>query len=314
MIRRMNYTGRKRISRSRVTVRLLPAAGGGWAFDADFDLFDYEFPRESSVFVEAYNATSYMRFAFGTVGAICSPADTRLVEITACPLPRFRVKIVDMRTRFGLLLGVADKLIPLRPDEDLAPASRCCQSNSASSATSGGSISLTCRCSSSTGDLPAQARVDAKPFASRWGIAQHLSERLAPVPPEEVEDNAGLWSWLTLFYFDQLCPRQPDGARKPGRDYRHIPDFSSLYRHRHLLYGSFAVYRRHRGYAILVLSGPPHFESALYQEITSRQDLLASRGVIEAPHAFASLRSSCPRGGYPKSPADARLDSAHLSA
>ena len=165
-----------------------------------------------------------------------------------------------------------------------------------------------------TSDLSAQARVDAKPFASRWGIAQHLSERLAPVPPEEVEDNAGLWSWLTLFYFDQLCPRQPDGARKPGRDYRHIPDFSSLYRHRHLLYGSFAVYRRHRGYAILVLSGPPHFESALYQEITSRQDLLASRGVIEAPHAFASLRSSCPRGGYPKSPADARLDSAHLSA
>ena len=120
MIRRMNYTGRKRIARSRVTVRLLPAAGGGWAFDADFDLADYEFPHESSVFVEAYNATSYMRFAFGTVRAITAPTDTRLVEITAGPLPKFRVKVVDMRARFGLLLGVADKLIPLRPDEELA--------------------------------------------------------------------------------------------------------------------------------------------------------------------------------------------------
>lgn len=120
MIRRMNYTGRKRISRSRVTVRLVPAAGGGWAFDAELDLAEYEFPPDSSVFVEAYNATSYMRFAFGTVGAITAPADIRLVDITAGPLPKFRVKVVDMRTRFGLLLGVADKLIPLQPDEELA--------------------------------------------------------------------------------------------------------------------------------------------------------------------------------------------------
>lgn len=120
MIRRMNYTGRKRIARSRVNVRLLPATGGGWAFDADFDLADYEFPSDASVFVEAYNATSYMRFGFGTVGAITPPADTRLFDITAGPLPKFRVKVVDTRTRFGLLLGVTDKLIPLRPDEELA--------------------------------------------------------------------------------------------------------------------------------------------------------------------------------------------------
>ena len=114
----MNYTGRKRIARSRIAVRLVPAAGG-WAFDADLDLADYAFPADASVFVEAYNATSYMRFAFGTAGAIAPPADTRLVDITAGPLPKFRVKIVDTRTRFGLLLGVVDKLVPLRPDEEL---------------------------------------------------------------------------------------------------------------------------------------------------------------------------------------------------
>lgn len=147
-----------------------------------------------------------------------------------------------------------------------------------------------------TGDLSAQARVEAKPFASRWGMAQHLAEALAVVPADEVEENVGLWAWLSLFYFDQVCPRQPDNSRKPGRDYRHIPDFGFLHRHRHLLYGPFAVYRRHRGYAILVLSGAPHLESALYQEITSRQDLLASRGVIEALNALYLDRSR----GLPK--------------
>ncbi|HEY1437856.1 MAG TPA: hypothetical protein VGG82_10195 [Casimicrobiaceae bacterium] len=147
-----------------------------------------------------------------------------------------------------------------------------------------------------TSELSAEARVDAKPFASRWGMAQHLAEQLAPLAPEEVEENAGLWTWLALSYFDQVCPRQPDGTRKPGRDYRHIPDFAFMYRYRHLVYGPFAVYRRHRGYAILVLSGPPHLESALYQEITSRQDLLASRGVIEALNALYLDRSR----GLPK--------------
>lgn len=120
MIRRMNYTGRKRIARSRITVRLFPAGDGGWAFDADLEVSGYDFSPDASVFVEAYNATSYMRFPFGTVSAIKPPADTRLADITAGPLPKFRVKVVDARSRFGLLLGVADKLIPLRSDEELS--------------------------------------------------------------------------------------------------------------------------------------------------------------------------------------------------
>lgn len=145
-----------------------------------------------------------------------------------------------------------------------------------------------------TSEPAGSASVAQRPFVSRWGLAQHLSERLGALAPEDVDDNAGLWAWLALFYFGQVCPRLADGTRKPGRDYRHIPDFGFLYRHRHLLYGPFAVYRRHGGYAILVLSGPPHREGAVYHEITSRQDLLASRGVIEALNALYLDRS---RGG-----------------
>lgn len=118
MIRRLNYTGRKRIARSGVAIRLLPAPGGGWRFDAEFDLAEQGFPPASSVYIEAYNATSYMRFAFGTVGARAVPPDLRLTEITPSPLPKFRLKVVD--ARHGLLLGVADKLVPLQPDETVA--------------------------------------------------------------------------------------------------------------------------------------------------------------------------------------------------
>lgn len=137
-----------------------------------------------------------------------------------------------------------------------------------------------------TDELSAEVQVEPERFATRWRAGEYLWQRLAALPPEEVEGNRGLWAWLALFYFDQLAPRRTDGTRRPGRDYRHVPDFDFRYRYRHLLFGPFAVYRRHRAHAILVLSGPLHLEPAVYHEVTSRQDLIASRGVIEALNAL----------------------------
>jgi hypothetical protein len=120
MIRRLNYTGRKRIPRSRVIIRLLPVGDTLYAFTAEFDLSGFNFPNDANVFIEAYNVASYMRFPFGTVAQRQDPDDARLLNITPRPLPKFRLKVVDQSKRHGLLLGVADKLIPLRPEEDLA--------------------------------------------------------------------------------------------------------------------------------------------------------------------------------------------------
>lgn len=118
MIRRLNYTGRKKISRSRVTIRV-SSLNDTQRFSADYDLTGLRFPQDARVFIEAYNSGSYMRFAFGTVGARHDPVDTNLTEITPRPLARFRLKVVDQTNRYGLLLGVADQLIALRPDQDL---------------------------------------------------------------------------------------------------------------------------------------------------------------------------------------------------
>jgi len=100
--------------------RLSPADAGQYGFQIEFDLFGYNFSEDAMVFVEAYNSASYMRFAFGTIRERRDPEDTTLREITSRPLPRFRLKVVDQSERHGLLLGVADKLIPLRPQEELS--------------------------------------------------------------------------------------------------------------------------------------------------------------------------------------------------
>jgi hypothetical protein len=133
-----------------------------------------------------------------------------------------------------------------------------------------------------TSELPVEIPIDAQPVANRLELGRFLCELLGPLPPDEMDRNAGLWAWMSLFLFDQVCPVLRDGGRRPGQDYRHIPDFSYRYRHRHLLHGPYQVYRRHGPLSILLLSGPLNSESALYHEIASRQDLVANRGVIEA--------------------------------
>lgn len=120
MIRRLNYTGRRRIPRSRVTVRLEPGgAEAPYCFHIDYELSGLGFADDARVYVEAYNVASFMRFAFGSVGERREPDSTLMGEVSARPLPRFRLKVVDERERVGLLLGVADRLVPLRPDEEL---------------------------------------------------------------------------------------------------------------------------------------------------------------------------------------------------
>jgi hypothetical protein len=102
-----------------VTIRIVSLSDGEPSFTADYDLKGMRFPRDARVYIEAYNSDSYMRFDFGSVGEPTVPRDTRLAEITARPLAKFRLKVVDDRDQVGLLLGVADKIVPLRPDESL---------------------------------------------------------------------------------------------------------------------------------------------------------------------------------------------------
>ena len=116
MIRRLNFTGRRTIARSRIAIRLDLVARGGYRFSAEYDLRGLRFPGAASVFIEAYNALSYMRFDFGTVDDPRPPERTALTDVTPRPRPKFRLKVVDRSA--GLLLGVADPVIPLRGSED----------------------------------------------------------------------------------------------------------------------------------------------------------------------------------------------------
>lgn len=116
-IRRLNYTGRKRIRQSDVRITVHQRGNGTATFDADLKLAGYALPENAIVFVEAQRQTSYMRFPFGTVGDLQPAVIRELSEFDSPEGVVFRVKITSTDQPNGLLLAAADGIRPRRPEE-----------------------------------------------------------------------------------------------------------------------------------------------------------------------------------------------------
>ncbi len=119
--------------------------------------------------------------------------------------------------------------------------------------------------------------IEARAFANKFDAAEYLSGILADVTPD-----IGLWSWLALFYFDQLSPVDGDGNRRPREDYHYIPSDSGWHRDRHLLAGPYKLFAMHRDHARLLLHPPVHQHGAFVYDLSFRRDLITNRGLIEA--------------------------------
>jgi hypothetical protein len=112
MIRKLNFTGRKKIPLRSTMVTLTNGDKHPHSFDIQLDLSEINLPNEALVYVEAYKRTSYMRFHYGTVGDLIVPTNRNLTKIEAGVIPLFRVKIVDRSTQHGQIIAMADKIHP----------------------------------------------------------------------------------------------------------------------------------------------------------------------------------------------------------
>ncbi len=95
--------------------------------------------------------------------------------------------------------------------------------------------------------------------------------------------NKGMWAWLSLFFFSEVCSKV---GEKIGRNERYIPDFA-YWRHyyRHLLSGPFSIYRAHQKNpqcAMCVLRSPVHAPGDIVESLASRQELISSPTIMGA--------------------------------
>jgi hypothetical protein len=129
------------------------------------------------------------------------------------------------------------------------------------------------------------AEVEPRLFANRLELAQYLDQTLDGIFNGSLPYDVHLWSWLSLYFFDQVCPLEQNGLRKPGRDYRHILEPGYPYGHRHLLAGAYLVYSVYglgEDLSRLLLWTPLYLESKFHHQLAARQTLITNKGVLAA--------------------------------
>ncbi len=147
-------------------------------------------------------------------------------------------------------------------------------------------------------EIPFDLTVAQRAFRSRMDFCEYMAEAFGEAPYHLIEGNDKLWSWLSLFYFDQVCPVRSDGSRRPGMDYRHIPSRDYRHRHRHLLAGAYHVYHLHGMDAALLLCSPLHSENAFHHQLAGRQGFIANPVILHAAtELYYDMRHSRPRAG-----------------
>ena len=158
-----------------------------------------------------------------------------------------------------------------------------------------------------TRPLGMPALVESRPFASRLDAAVYLADALKDVGKTRLE-QADLWGWLSIFYFDTLCPAKADGSRKPGKDYRYILSSDYRYYYRHLLAGPVRLYQALHQRARLLLANPMDKPGDINEQLASRQDIISNRGVMEAVDLlyYAEADESPKRGVTGKRPGNLR--------
>ncbi len=117
MIRKFNYTGRKKIKRANIKIDLLRSNNDHRHFNIALQLDDLSLSENAHIYVEAYHRSGYQRYDFGTIGNRSIPSDRTLRNFSSSAIPLFRVKVVDKTAAHGRILAAVDKVRPESVDD-----------------------------------------------------------------------------------------------------------------------------------------------------------------------------------------------------
>jgi hypothetical protein len=155
--------------------------------------------------------------------------------------------------------------------------------------------------SRSSRPLHGAGRVIQRTFKHRLDLARYLDGALEGIDADELEAGVGLWAWLSLFYFDQVCPPAGSGRRKPGSDYRHILQPDYRHGHNHLLAGAhlvYAIFGLGEALSPLLLCSPVDRENNFCKELAGRQNFITNRGIMAAAQQlYLNPRTRRPKRG-----------------
>jgi len=125
--------------------------------------------------------------------------------------------------------------------------------------------------------------VEQTHFANRYDLAQQIADALAGCDFQHLSYEPGIWGWLSLFHFDLLCPKDLTGGRKIGALERYLFHLETRRSSSHLIREAVMAIRTHEQHAKVLLVSPRGGirDNLVLSELSSRQDLISNRNVIE---------------------------------
>jgi hypothetical protein len=142
-------------------------------------------------------------------------------------------------------------------------------------------------------DIPVERPPQIAPFTDRYKFGCYLKERFAPLGPAAVAMDYGLWTWLSLYYFEQLCPSAGNGERSVVADEAYIVHKTFKYEeyYRHLVRTPWLVVVQHgdRSRVLLIPASAPGDHplgkrGEIIEQLAARQTILGSSSLIASAY------------------------------
>ena len=143
--------------------------------------------------------------------------------------------------------------------------------------------------------------IDDIDIKTRRDAGRYLVRKLAPMGEARVIDNAYLWSWLGMFYFNSLVRKDADGninlGRTPDIAYVIDPDASGerwgeSRRYANRLMLAYDIYRQHDENAWFMLEESVSSLSRFTLRLASAPELFRSAGIVDLAHLlYADLKT-----------------------
>jgi hypothetical protein len=119
-------------------------------------------------------------------------------------------------------------------------------------------------------------------FNSRYELGDALVQAIGQQNIQPLVGDSGFWSWLALYWFDQLCPAKADGARRPSMVYNYILSEGYNHRPRHAIFTTWQLVDAYGEISKFLLCKGLSVRGELIEQMMGRQYYMSCAGVIGA--------------------------------
>ena len=133
-----------------------------------------------------------------------------------------------------------------------------------------------------TDTLEIDLDIENREFSTRFEMGEYLCDIFDGVAHQQIINEPGFWSWLALYWFDQLCPQKHDGSRNPSRSYNYILSKDYRHRPRHAILTTWMLVDKYGDSSLFMLSKSPSTRGEIIEQVAARQYYISCSGVIEA--------------------------------